>query len=273
MTLAVLADVTTPESLVASWLVDRLAEHGVEVAWRAVQGGSQHLVATRPLPVDDALADAERVRRLAATFGLELPEPWQYPTVLPANTPAIAALAEADCSGVLDSVRRRLYRAYWMDRLDVGSPELLRTLLSLHFLRGIQRPSPIGDFGYAVSIGGGPVTSLGWHRMRRWQEQWNDAGRPVLPAVARDDDEPVSGEDALRALADALPAAASGAGNDRREATLGAAVPERAGGTALALTTADPRLAAHERWLRGLQRRSWRWADPSVQLWWQRPDP
>lgn len=279
MTLVVLADVTTPESLVASQLVDRLLDHRVDVAWRAVQAAGTHLFTTRPLPADGAVARSERVRALAAEFEIHLPEPWTHPTTLPSNAPAVAALAEADCSGVLRSVRQRLFRAYWMDRLDIGNPDTLRTLLSLHFLRGIQRPSPVGDFGYAVSIGGGPVTTLGWRRMHEWQQLWVDSGKPELPAVLGSGDGVVSGEAALQVLHDAIPATA-GAAPDTTDQTLAGRAAARTAathhepGTTVALTaSANATLLAHERWLRGLQRRSWRWADPSVQFWWLRPDP
>lgn len=272
MTIVVYADLTTPESLVASLLTDPLLARGVEVDWRAVSGRQAHLVLTAPLPGEQASARADRVHALAQEHGIQLPDPWGSPTVQPSDVPGVAALAEAACSGVLTSVRQRLYRAYWMDRIDIGNPDALRPLLSLHFLRGIHRPTPLGDFGYAVAIGGGPVSTLGWRQQQAWRTQWVDAGEPELPAVSVDGAAPVSGQAALQVLADALPDPEQSTGA-AASIPAGSAPTGAPGGALVLAATADPRTWEHERWLRGRQRRSWRWSQTQGQSWWTRPDP
>jgi hypothetical protein len=84
--------------------------------------------------------------------------------------------------------------------MDIGNPDLLHSLLGGTFMRGKATSDPIREFGYAVAVNRGPITTRAWRLMRGWNQEWQDLGRPELP-VLQNGTRTQSGEQALRQLA------------------------------------------------------------------------
>jgi hypothetical protein len=98
------------------------------------------------------------------------------------------------------------YTAYWVRGLDIGSPEVPRTLLAGPILRGHSPTSPLREQGYAVSVTGAPMTTDAWRRIRRWREEWTHLDVGELPALVVHG-AVYTGESALRRLDKELVAA------------------------------------------------------------------
>lgn len=199
MSLLVFADFTCPECYLAARRAELLVAAGVAVEWRAVEH-------RRELPVGgsvlgaDALAELER--RVAMLDGLRLPGeqlPWSAPAVLARTEAAVTALAEAQCAGVGEEVRRLLFELYWQRRVDIGSPAQLRAPLAGPIRRGRSHADALRLSGYAVSVDRGPITSEAFDLIRSWRLQWAELGSPDLPAVLVDG-ATLHGLDAVRRL-------------------------------------------------------------------------
>lgn len=200
MTLIVYADFTAPASYLASRRVDALIAAGVAVDWRAVEQHPRIPATGRPLRPDD---QAEIERQMASLTGLLLPGeelPWTPPRLVPKTEAAISGYAEAYEAGVGDDVRRLLYTAYWRNGANIGSPEVLRRLLTGPILRGRSTSEPLRQSGYAVAVSGGPITTAAWRRIWAWREEWTRLGTSALPALVEDGGQPVTGEEVLRRL-------------------------------------------------------------------------
>ncbi len=198
MTLTVYGDFTDPLSRIASLRSDALRAAGWDVDWRAV-------AATRSTRAVAEPADAEFRERVAdAASWLQqhcLPtERLQMtaPGIAACPDPPISGFAEAVGAGVADHVRRLLFRSYWLDGLDIGSPEVLRRLLAVPILHGRSPSEVLSVSGYAVAVNGVPITTAAWQRVRRWRASWEDLGRPPLPVVV--DNDTYSGFEALARL-------------------------------------------------------------------------
>jgi hypothetical protein len=116
-----------------------------------------------------------------------------------------------------DEIRRLLFTAYWVDGMDIGNPEVLLTLLGGTFMRGKATSEPIREWGFAVTVTGGPITTRAWRLIRDWNQEWQVLGRPELPSLW-DGTRVQSGERALMQLADEVnqvPEGASDAGASR----------------------------------------------------------
>lgn len=204
MTLIVYADFTSPESYLASRRVDALVAAGVAVDWRAVEQNPKLPVTGRPLGQDGETKTEKSMAGLSALLlpGEELP--WKMPRLASKTEAAVSGYAEAYGAGVGDDVRRLLYAAYWVDGVDIGSPEVLRRRLAGPILRGRSPSWPLRDFGYAVAMSGGPITTSAWRRIRAWRQGWASLGTGTVPTLAAGQESPVAGEAALRRLAEEI---------------------------------------------------------------------
>jgi hypothetical protein len=142
---------------------------------------------------------------------------------------AVAAYAEAVTDGVEDELRRRLFEAIWAQRrnlssayevrrvitevmwpadpvyLHLVSPDLPNPLLHDPDLRRIVRRS-----GGTVTPDGGPLTTTGDSRSRRWRQQWLALPQQVIPTVISPSGTVHFGADGLRCLATIVGPAALG---------------------------------------------------------------
>lgn len=199
-TLIVYGDFSCPMCYLASQRIDALARAGVAVQWRAIEHRPE-------LPVNGLRYDAESSS--AAKHALEdaralLRPGEQLPAAAPAMAPktraAVSAYAEACGAEVKDEIRRLLLTEYWVDKVDIGNPAVLHTLLGGTFMRGKATSDPIREFGYAVAVTGEPITSQAWRLIRAWRQDWQALGAPELPTLW-DGTQAESGERALRQLA------------------------------------------------------------------------
>lgn len=200
MSVIVYADFASPECYLASRRVDSLAAAGVPVDWRAVEEHPRQPVTGRPLDLDGQAEVEQRMAALAALLrpGEELP--WTRPRLVPRTEAAVSGYAEAYGAGVADEVRRLLYAAYWVEGADIGSSEVLRRRLAGPILRGRSPSWPLREFGYAVAVSGGPITTGAWDRIHTWRDEWARLGTTALPTLVEDGGRPVTGEAALRHL-------------------------------------------------------------------------
>ena len=198
-TLVLYSDFSCPVCFLASQRFDALADAGVAVQWRPVEHHPE-------LPVTglrhDAESSAAAKRALEDARALLRPGeqlPATVPAMVPKTEAAISAYAEACGAEVSDEIRRLLFTAYWVDGMDIGNPEVLRTLLASAFMRGSATSDPIREFGYAVAMTRGPITSPAWRLIRDWRRDWEAIGAPELPSLW-DGTRIESGEYALRQL-------------------------------------------------------------------------
>jgi 2-hydroxychromene-2-carboxylate isomerase len=219
MTVIVYGDFNCPYSYLASQRADLLSKAGVAVDWRAVEHD-------RRLPVTGSRTDVGRAgwdRELTEVASLALPGE-QVP-VLPAtisNTEAaVAAYAEAVSDGVADELRRRLFRAIWVQGLNLSSPYEVRRLVTAVMwpqeditdrLASPDLPSLllhdpdltriVRRSGGTIAWDGQPLTTSGWRRIRQWRQEWLALPSQVVPAVTGPDQVVRPGTEGLRYLAD-----------------------------------------------------------------------
>lgn len=192
MSLIVYGDFTDLLSLVASLRTDALIAAGVPVEWRAVVGQPTTSVVAKPRP------EADR-RRITAAEVPGAPPALSPPGFVPNARAAAAAYAEAVGAGVGDHVRYLLFSSYWRDQQDIGNPDLLRRLLAVPILHGNSDADVLREYGYAVSIAGGPITSTAWRLRRGWEKARQALDHTKLPAVV-DGGEVFFGAAAIRHL-------------------------------------------------------------------------
>jgi len=220
MTVIVYGDFSCPYSYLASQRADLLSRAGVVVDWRAVEHD-------RGLPVTGSRSDSDRTawdRELAEVASLALPGehvPGRPPVLVSNTKAAVAAYAEAVSDGVAGELRRRLFRAIWVQgrhlssayevrRLVTGvmwpqeditgrlaSPDFPSLLLRDPDLARIVRRS-----GGTIAPDGGPLTAAGRRRIRRWRQEWLALPGQVIPAVIGPDQVARPGIEGLRYLAD-----------------------------------------------------------------------
>lgn len=200
MTLTFYADFACAECYVASRRVDLLAAVGVEVDWRAVELHPRLPVTGHRFDAEEHAALAEQLTELKATLLPGEDPPWRTPDLAPKTEAAVSGYAEAYGAGVAADVRRLLFAAYWVDGANIGDPEVLRARLAGPILRGHSIAVPLRDFGYAVSVNRGPITTTAWHRIRAWRDEWSRLGPVTLPTLVEDGRLPVTGRAVLRHL-------------------------------------------------------------------------
>lgn len=205
-TLTVYADFTDPWSALASTRLDALAASGMTVHWRAVSREGGVRFRSKPLDQDhlDEIAAATQWQHDHACVG-EAPVELR-PSSCASATASISAFGAAVESGIAGYIRHLLIESYWRDGLDIGNPEVLRTLLAGPFRHGHSRSAILRDHGYAVSPAGGPITHLAWELGKSWHDTWTGAGSPELPAVFEDSDplNLTTGRDAVQRLGDLI---------------------------------------------------------------------
>jgi hypothetical protein len=169
MTLVVFGDFTCAFSYLASRRVDRLAEHGIDVAWLAVDRPIGPGPEERPsgnlqfeITAVESWLERDETLRISA------------PGTRPDTSLAAAALAAARDEDA-SAVRRRLYDAYWVEGRDIGDRALVEQLA------------------------GHPIPRLR-RRARRWHRSWVRLGCPELPAVILEDGTLVRGGEAVDEL-------------------------------------------------------------------------
>lgn len=199
MSVVVYGDFNCPFSYLASRRVDVLVKAGLDVEWRAVQHAPGLPVTGQRL---DAAGQAEMNAEVGVVRQLLLPDEELAVgalSLLPRTEAAVSAYAEAVGAGVGDEVRRLLFDAYWLRGVDIGSPEVLRTLLANAMRSGHSASFTVRESGYAVSTNRGPITLAAYRRICAWRCAWNELGTQTTPtlAVGR---QVLAGNDALRWL-------------------------------------------------------------------------
>lgn len=221
MNVIVYGDFNCPYSYLASQRADRLTRDGIaRFEWRAVEHD-------RRLPVTGMRSEADRAswqRELAEVALLALSAedaPALAPPVISNTGAAVAAYAEAVSDGIADELRRRLFRAIWAEGRHISSayevrclvtglmwpPEDFRGRLASPDIPSLLHQDPELDrivrrSGGTIAPDGGPLTTVGWRRIRRWRDDWQALPSQVVPAVIGPDGILRSGADGLRYLAD-----------------------------------------------------------------------
>lgn len=194
--LVLYGDFNCPWSYLASRRSAVLAATGIDVDWRAVEhqpwqpgtDGAARFAALRE-EMDDVLAELLAGEQL----------PYSLAGFLPYTRAAVSGYAEAHAAGVASRVRDLLFEAYWMHAVDLGDAKVVRTLLVDAIRSGSSRSDILRDWGYAVDVTGGPVTTAGWRLVRRWVDEWRAVGEETVPVLLVDGT-PFLGMDAVRWL-------------------------------------------------------------------------
>jgi 2-hydroxychromene-2-carboxylate isomerase len=198
--LAIYGDFNCPYSYLASLRADLFVAAGVDVDWRAVEHAKELPVVGRRL---DEAGQHEVAEELDAVRQLLTPEEEfaaATPSVLPNTAAANAGYAEAAGVGVGHEVRRLLFEAYWVRGIDIGSVEVLRTLLAAPIRLGRSSAFPLREAGFAVSTNRGPITTAAYRRLASWRSDWVELATWTTPTVVVDGSSHV-GVDGLRWLA------------------------------------------------------------------------
>ncbi|KAB7744198.1 hypothetical protein GA707_12195 [Nostocoides sp. F2B08] len=173
-------------SRIASTRVDALRVAGVEVEWRAVIRHPTLRTVSEPLGEVrlSQIAEVEKAWRTESIRGE--PTPSLAPRIAPTPLPPLSGFAEAVGAGVGDHVRHLLFARYWQDNADIGNPDVLRYLLTRPILHGCSTAEVLSESGYAVAIGGGPLTSAAWRLSRHWASAYTALDRPELPVCVEE---------------------------------------------------------------------------------------
>ncbi|QNN52682.1 DsbA family oxidoreductase [Nocardioides mesophilus] len=197
--IVVYGDFNCPWSYLASRRAAQLASDGVEVDWRAVEHEPW-----RPQPFSDTSTRFHRLRDemphvLEALLpGEELP--YALAGFVPFTHAAVSGYAEAYGAGVGDRVRHLLFEALWLHGIDLGDAQVVRTLLTDAIRSGRSDSEPLHDWGYAVDVFGGPITTTAWRLREQWVSEWQAGGQDMVPVLVRDGEAPLVGLDAVRWL-------------------------------------------------------------------------
>jgi hypothetical protein len=220
MNVIVYADFNCPYSYLASQRADLLSRAGVAVDWRAVEHDRGLPVTGLPSGSDRAAWEKELAEVASlAQRGEQVPA---GPPVLVSNTQAaVAAYAEAVSDGVADELRRRLFRAIWVQGLHLSSAYEVRRLVTgvmwpqeditdrlaspdipSLLLRDPDLTRIVRRSGGTIAWDGQPLTTVGWRRIRQWRQEWLALPSQVVPAVTGLDQVVRPGREGLRYLAD-----------------------------------------------------------------------
>lgn len=225
MTVTIYGDFNCPYSYLASQRADLLGRAGTEVDWRAVE----HDLG---LPVTGSRSDSDRAawdRELTEVAALALPgehAPAGPPVLISNTKAAVAACAEAVSDGVAGELRRRLFRAIWVQGLHLSSAYEVRRLVTglmwpqedisdrlaspdipSLLLRDPDLARIVRRSGGTIAPDGGPLTTAGWRRIGRWRQEWLALPSQVIPAVIGPDQVLRPGIEGLGYLVDLCSAA------------------------------------------------------------------
>lgn len=201
--LVLYGDFNCPWSYLASRRASLLEDAGVTVDWRAVE---HEPWSPRPF-MDSSLrfgrlaAEMEQVERLLLPGE---PFPHALSGFLPHSRAAVSGYAEAYGAGVAAWVRDLLFDAFWVHGSDLGDAKVVRTLLVDAIRSGSSPSESLRDWGYAVDVTGGPVTTTAWRLVGQWFSEWQDAGEQVVPLLRVDDAAVVRGVAAVEWLGEEL---------------------------------------------------------------------
>jgi 2-hydroxychromene-2-carboxylate isomerase len=231
MKVIVYGDFNCPYCYLASQRAGRLIRAGTaEIDWRAVEHDPKLARTGTPAGAGRAVWDKE----LAEVAALALPgedAPAAPPPVISNTHAAVAAYAEAVSDGVADELRRRLFRAIWVQGLHLSSTYEVRRLITAVMwpaediadrlaspdipsllLRDPDMARIMRRSGGTIAQDGGPLTTAGWRRIRRWRQEWLALPSQVIPAVIGPDQIVRSGTGGLDYLADLADAADTATG-------------------------------------------------------------
>ena len=223
----VLADFNSPLCYVAGLWVDRWLADGYEIEWRAVE----HAPGLSALGAPAAAAPAF-LRELAEAGRLPVPAgqdelPATLPRMVTNTRAAVAAYAEAVTDGAQEEIRRRLLHAIWIEGRHLSSAYDVRRIITdvmyprvpIGPYRSTTLPRPMtGDpdpwkatrcQGGTIAPDGGPLTTMGYRRIRAWRDAWQALGRPRLPVLIDARGKSYEADDAVLALAGRAPHPAS----------------------------------------------------------------
>jgi 2-hydroxychromene-2-carboxylate isomerase len=227
MHLIVYGDFNCPYSYLASQRADILARlDGAEVEWRAVEHDPR-------LPLNGLPSSGDQEgweRDLAEVAALARPDerpPTAVPKLISNTAAAVAAYAEAVSDGVQDELRRRLFSEIWERLRHLSSPYEVRKLVA----ELMYEPTPLAVMlttpdmptranrtrdlrklprlsGCTIAIDGGPLTCVGYQRIKHWRQEWQSGAGETLPALALDSGDMIPGVAALIRMGELAEAAA-----------------------------------------------------------------
>ncbi len=202
-TLRLYGDFNCPWSYLAERRARLLADQGVEVDWRAVEHERR-----RPRRYGDTRFAClrEEMDRVERSLLPGERYPYSLTGFVPYTTAAVSGYAEAYGAGVAGRVHGLLFEAFWVHGVDIGNPRLVRTLLVDAIRSGDSDSGCLRDWGYAVDVTGGPVTTTAWRLARRWRQEWQETGKETVPVLYVDEQHLFFGEDAVARLGDELAA-------------------------------------------------------------------
>jgi len=221
MHLTVYGDFNCPYSYLASQRVDALAKAGrAEVEWRAVEHDRRLGLAGTPASLDPQRWQRE-LAGAASLAGQDEQVPGTILALVSNTGAAVAAYAEAVTDGVADELRRSVFAEIWVRRRHVSSAQEVRRLVrDLLYPAGVRSEQlAVPDLparvhhravpgvlprlsGCTVSPDGGPLTTEGHERIRRWRQEWLSGAGGVVPALSLPGDDMLTGMAALAYLAE-----------------------------------------------------------------------
>ncbi len=231
MHLIVYGDFNCPYSYLASQRADTLARLGdAEVEWRAVEHDPG-------LPLNGLPSNGDQEgwdRELAEVAALARPDerpPTAAPKLISNTAAAVAAYAEAVTDGVQDQLRRRLFSEIWERQRHLSSPYEVRKLVAelmypatplrerlttpdmptrAHRSRDLRRLPRLS--GATIAIDGGPLTNVGYQRIKDWRREWQAGAGQTVPALSLDNGDMIPGVAVLIRLGELAEAAPQPAG-------------------------------------------------------------
>lgn len=192
-----------PWSYLASRRAAVLAGSGMVVDWRAVE----HEVRQASPPAATAVRLGGLKQALEQVRAELLPGeqlPYSLPGFVPATQAAVSAYAEAHVAKVPVRARRLLFEGFWRHGLDIGDPAVVRTLMRDAVRSGSSPSQVVSEWGYAVDVTGGPLTTAAWRLIAAWDREWRRLDAQALPILLGAHEAPLAGVEALRWLAEQL---------------------------------------------------------------------
>jgi 2-hydroxychromene-2-carboxylate isomerase len=197
----VYGDFNCPWSYLASRRAARMAVHGIEVDWRAVEHdpraaetlskGSERLNGVR--------ADMEKVAEVLLP-GEQLP--YSLAGFVPNTGAAIDEYATAYNLGEAERVRQVLFEALWLHSVDLDDVRVVHTIVGDAIMQGGASSGESSlkrnDHTNGVVARSTTSTALGLRRM--WVSEWRNTGRETVPVIVVEGADPIFGIDAVEWL-------------------------------------------------------------------------